>query len=163
QPLLHIFLALALAISASALGYAQPGKAASDGNCTHPDPASRPDCSGAIAFLAKFQDALKRHDRDAVASLVNYPLLVTAGGKTHIRSRAQFLANYQRVFTAPVRAAILKANADDVWGNSNGFMVGGGVIWFDAIIPRNEQPDVSAPDYWKKYPFKIITVNPPIR
>jgi hypothetical protein len=147
---------------APAFGYAQSDKAASDGNCTHPDPATRPECPGAIAFLAKFQDALKRRDREAAASLVRYPLLVTAGGKMHIRSRSQLLANYQRVFTAPVRAAILKANADDVWGNANGFMVGGGVIWFDAIIPRNEQPDVSAPDYWKKYPFKIITVNPPI-
>ena len=152
---------LACTICSPAFGYAQSDKAQSDGNCTHPDPATRPDCSGAIAFLAKFQDALKQHDREAVASLVRYPLLVTAGGKMHIRSRSQLLANYQRVFSAPVRAAILKASADDVWGNANGFMVGGGVIWFDAIIPRNERPDVSAPDYWKKYPFKIITVNPP--
>jgi hypothetical protein len=159
---LYVACVFACTICTPAFGYAQSDKAASEGNCTHPDPATRPDCSGAIAFLAKFQDALKQHDREAVASLVNYPLLVTAGGKTRIRSRAQLLANYQRVFTAPVRTAILKANADDVWGNSNGFMVGGGVIWFDAIIPRNEQPDVSAPDYWKKYPFKIITVNPPI-
>jgi hypothetical protein len=161
-PLLSLVCALTCTICAPAFAYAQSEKAASEGNCTHPDAATRPECSGAIAFLAKFQDALKRHDREAVASLVNYPLLVTAGGKIRIRSRAQLLASYQRVFTAPVRAAILKANADDVWGNSNGFMVGGGVIWFDAIIPRNEQPDLSAPDYWKKYPFKIITVNPPI-
>ncbi len=102
---------------------------------------------------------MKRHDREAVASLVSYPLRATPH---NIRSRAQLLADYDRVFTPKVRAAILKATADDVWGNANGFMVGGGVIWFDAIIPRNEQPDVSAPDYWKKYPFKIITVNPPI-
>jgi hypothetical protein len=161
-PLLYLVCVLACTIGAPAFGYAQSDKAASEGNCTHPDPAARPECSGAIAFLAKFQDALKRDDREAVASLVNYPLLVTAGGKMHIRSRNQLLANYQRVFTAQVRAAILKANADDVWGNSNGFMVGSGVIWFDVIIPRNEQADVSAPDYWKKYPFKIITVNPPI-
>ena len=51
------------------------------GNCTHPDPATRPDCPGAIAFLAKFQDALKRNDHPAVAALVHYPLLVTEGGK----------------------------------------------------------------------------------
>jgi hypothetical protein len=159
---LHLVCVVACTICAPAFGYAQSDKAASEGNCTHPDPATRPECSGAIAFLVKFQDALKRHDREAVASLVHYPLLVTAGGKMRIRSRAQLLANYQRVFTSQVRAAILKANADDVWGNAKGFMVGGGVIWFDVIIPRNEQPNVSAPDYWKKYPFKIITVNPPI-
>ena len=161
-PLLFLACVPACTICAPAFGYAQSDKAASEGNCTHPDPATRPECPGAIAFLAKVQDALKRHDREAVASRVRYPLLVTADGKMHIRSRAQFLADYDRVFTPKVRAAILKANADDVWGNANGFMVSGGVIWFDAIIPRNEQPDVSAPDYWKKYPFKIITVNPPI-
>jgi hypothetical protein len=160
-PLLYLVCVLACTICAPAFGYAQSDKAASEGNCTHPDPATRPECSGAIAFLAKFQDALKRHDREAVASLVNYPLLVTGGGKMRIRTRAQLLGSYQRVFISPVRTAILKANADDVWGNANGFMVGGGVIWFDAVIPRNEQPDVSAPDYWKKYPFKIITVNRP--
>ena len=159
--LLPLVCVLACSICAPAFGYAQSDKAASEGNCTLPDPATRPECPGAIAFLAKFQDALKRHDREAVASLVHYPLLVTAGGKMHIRSRAQLLADYDRVFAPKVRAAILKANADDVWGNANGVMVGG-VIWFDAIIPRSQQPDVSAPDYWKRYPFKIITVNPPI-
>jgi hypothetical protein len=159
QPI-HISLALALALCAPAFGYARSHKAQPEGNCTHPDPATRPDCPGAIAFLAKLQDTLKQNDREAVASLVNYPLLVSVGGRTRIRSRAQFLANFDRVFNPQVRAAILKANADDVWGNYRGFMVGGGVIWFDGIIPRNDHPDVSAPDYWTKYPFKIITVNP---
>ena len=37
--------------------------------------------------------------------------------------------------TPPVRAAILKATADDVWGNYRGFMIGDGVIWFDGIVP----------------------------
>ena len=156
---LYLVCVLACTICAPALGYAQSEKAASEGNCTHPDAATRPDCSGAIAFLAKFQDALKSNDHDAVASLVNYPLRTTPH---NIRSRAQLLANFDRIFTSAVRRAILKATADDVWGNYQGFMIGGGVIWFDGIIPRNEQPDLSAPDYWKKYPFKIITVNPPI-
>ncbi len=130
------------------------------GNCTHPDPATRPDCPGAIAFLAKFQDALKRHDRPAVAALVHYPLLATEGGRKQIRSRSGLLARFDSIFNAQVRAAILSATADDVWGNSHGFMIGRGVIWFDGIIPPNAHPDPDAPDYWKKYPFKVITVNP---
>jgi hypothetical protein len=161
KPLHSLFL-FSFALCSPARGHAQQSNAASTGNCTHPDPATRPGCPGAIAFLAKFQDALKRNDREAVASLVNYPLLATPDDKIHIRSRAQLLANFDRVFNPPVRATILKATADDVWGNVHGFMVGRGVIWFDGIIPRNAHPDPSAPDYWKKYPFKIITVNPPI-
>jgi hypothetical protein len=157
----HSLFLFSFALCSPALGHAQQSNA-STGNCTHPDPATRPDCPAAIAFLAKFQDVLKRNDRKAVASLVNYPLLATAGGKTHVRSRAQLLANFDRIFNPQVRAAILKATADDVWGNVHGFMIGRGVIWFDGIIPRNAHPDPSAPDYWKKYPFKIITVNPPI-
>jgi hypothetical protein len=156
---LHTLFLLSLALCSPALGYAQQGKAASPGNCTHPDPATRSDCPGAIAFLAKFQDALKRNDRKAVASLVNYPLLAAPDDKTHIRSRVQLLANFDRVFNPQVRSAILNATAGEVWGNSRGFMIGSGVIWFDGIIPRNEHPDISTPNYGTKYPFKIITVN----
>ena len=126
------------------------------GNCTHPDPATRPDCPAAIAFLAKFQDALKRNDRRAAAALVHYPLLVTAGGKKHIRSRAELLTAFNSVFNAQVRAAILSATADDVWGNSHGFMIGRGVIWFDGI-PGNQPAPAGGQ---AKYPFRLITVNP---
>jgi hypothetical protein len=127
------------------------------GNCTHPDPATRPDCPAAIAFLAKFQDALKRDDRAAVASLVHYPLLVTAGGRKQIHSHAELLAKFNSIFNASVRAAILSATADDVWGNSHGFMIGRGVIWFDGIVPRNQHV---APGGQTDYPFRLITVNP---
>jgi hypothetical protein len=125
------------------------------GNCTHPDPATRPDCPAAIAFLAKFQDALKRDDRPAVASLVHYPLLVPEGGRKQIRSRAELLAKFNSIFNPSVRAAILKAAPDDVWGNSHGFMIGRGVIWFDGIVPRNQRATGHA-----SYPFRLITVNP---
>lgn len=126
------------------------------GNCTHHDPSTRPDCPAAIAFFAKFQDALKSDNHQAVASLVNYPLLVTAGGKRRIRTQAELLASFDHIFTPAVRLAILKATADDVWGNANGFMVGHGVIWFDGIIPRGQNPT----NIQASYPFKLITVNP---
>lgn len=127
------------------------------GNCTHHDPSTRPDCPAAIAFLTKFQDALKRDDRPAVAALVHCPLLTTAGGKKYIRSREQLLAGFNHVFSASVRAAILSATADDVWGNANGFMIGRGVIWFDAIPPAKQTP---APGGQTKSSFRLITVNP---
>jgi hypothetical protein len=151
-------LLLALVIGSAPLTRAQ--QHAPQGNCTHPDPATRPDCPGAIAFLAKFQDALKSNNREAVASLVNYPLLVPDEAGKRIRSRVQLLASFDRIFTPPIRNAILKGTPDDVWGNYRGFMIGSGVIWFDSIVPSNAHPNPSAPDYWTKYPFKVITVNP---
>ena len=90
-----------------------------------------------------------------MASLVHYPLLVTEGGRKQIRSRAELLAKFNSIFNASVRAAILNATADDVWGNSHGFMVGRGVIWFDGIVPRNQGATAQA-----NYPFRLITVNP---
>jgi hypothetical protein len=149
---------LLLAFVIGSFPWAQAQQHAAQGNCTHPDPAIWPDCPDAIAFLAKFQDALKSNNHEAVALLVNYPLLVTgAAGRTHVRSRAQLLASFDGIFTAAVRSAILKATPDDVWGNYQGFMIGDGVIWFDGILPRNQAGRPFAPD--TKYPFKVITVN----
>jgi hypothetical protein len=148
----------ALTLAAAPLARAQ--EPASQGNCTHPGPDARPDCPDAIAFLAKFQDALKSNDHEAVALLVNYPLLITgAAGRTHVRSRAQLLATFDGIFTTTVRSAILKATADDVWGNYQGFMIGDGVIWFDGILPRNQAGRPADPDDAAKHPFKLITVN----
>jgi hypothetical protein len=153
---LLLSLLLALVIGGAPLTRAQ--QHAPQGNCTHPDPAIWPDCPDAIAFLAKFQYALKSNNREAVAMLVNYPLLVTGGaGKTHVRSRAQLLASFNGVFTAAVRNAILKATPDDVWGNYQGFMIGDGVIWFDGILPKDQASRPPDPD--AKYPFRVITVN----
>jgi hypothetical protein len=149
---------LALTIAAVPLARAQ--QQASQGNCTHPGPATRPDCPDAIAFLAKFQAALKTNDHEAVALLVNYPLLITGtAGRTHVRSRSQLLSSFDGIFTPTIRSAILKATPDDVWGNYQGFMIGDGVIWFDGILPRNQAGRPSAPDDAAKHPFKLITVN----
>ena len=133
-----------------------PPPSAPQGNCTHHDPATRPDCPAAIAFLAQLQSALKNNDNQTVASLVSYPLLVTTGTRRRIRSRAQLLGEFDHVFSATLRAAILNATADDVWGNSNGFMIARGAIWFDGVAPRGAH---SGPNDLAKYPMKIITVN----
>jgi hypothetical protein len=119
---------------------------AAAGNCTHKDPSSRPDCPAAIAFLARLQTAVRSNNHDAVAALVRYPLLTPKNGRVYrIRSRAQLLANFNRVFRPDIRKAILNAGPDDVWGNGQGFMIGQGVIWFDGIPPQGT--------------YKLITVN----
>jgi len=37
--------------------------------------------------------------------------------------------------------------------------VDGGPVWFDGIIPQGQHPDVEAPEFWTRYPFKIKTIN----
>ena len=54
---------------------------------------------------------------------------------------------------------MLGATEEDVWGKYSGFTINHGAIWFDGIIPHGEHPDPSAPDYWTKYPFKVIAIN----
>jgi hypothetical protein len=95
-----------------------------------------------------------------VASLVSYPVLTNLRHKrTRVRNRTQLLAHFSEVFDDGVRCSILNATEKDVWGNWRGFTVGSGAVWFDGIIPPNEHPDINAPDYWTKYPFKIKTIN----
>jgi hypothetical protein len=71
-------------------------------------------------------------------------LVLQSGKKTHIQKKQAFLANYNLIFTDPVRDAILHQTAQCLFGNSSGAMMGNGELWF------GEQ----APDQWK-----IITIN----
>jgi uncharacterized protein YecT (DUF1311 family) len=134
--------------------------ASNEGNCTKRDSSTRPDCPGALVFFQKLQAALKADDRETVANLVNYPLRTIQKGKpAKVNNRQAFLANFDGVFDESIRCAVLSANANEVWGNYSGFTVGNGAVWFDGIIPKGEVPDTKAPDYWTKYPFKVVTLN----
>ena len=120
----------------------------------------RPDCPRAHAFFHTVQAALTKNDRSALATMMEYPFLTRINNrKVHIATKTQFLRHFDQIFDNGVRCEILTARDDKVWGNSHGFTVGDGAIWFDALIPRGEKVDVGAPDYWSKYPFKIVTVN----
>jgi len=131
------------------------------GNCTVKDESSRPDCPRAIVFFQRFQAALKADDREAIASMVQYPLHVSIlNRKQLIHDRGELLAQFDAIFNAGVKCSILEAQPDEVWGNWKGLTIANGVIWFDGIIPASETPDTNAPDYWTKYPIKAIAVNP---
>jgi hypothetical protein len=133
---------------------------AQEGNCTKLDESSRPDCPAALDFFRHLQTALRNNDREAIASSIRYPLLTnTHHKKTYVADQKQLLAHFDEIFDSLVRCVILNASEKDVWGNWRGFTADGGAVWFDSIIPRGEKPDTTTPDYWKKYPMKIITVN----
>jgi hypothetical protein len=101
--------------------------------------------ASARAFLAQLQAAVQANNKEAVAGMVSYPVLVLSSGKrTRIQKKQAFVANYSLIFTDPVRNAILHQTAQCLFGNASGAMVGNGEVWF------REQ----APEQWG-----IITVN----
>jgi len=101
--------------------------------------------AGARNFLVHLQTAVKSNDRKRIAGMVNYPLLVLhSERRMHIRRKEALLADYNRIFTATVRDAILHQSAQCLFGNSSGAMIGEGEVWF------REQ---------KTNEWKIITIN----
>jgi hypothetical protein len=151
--LAHHSLCIAIAITCLACG----SVAQETGNCTAHDASSRPDCPGAIAFFDKLRAAVNAGDKSRLASMVSYPMRASQNGQPiQIRTRQQFLQKYPQLFDPAVICAIKSAKDSDVWGNYQGFMIGRGVIWWDAVIPasvKNPQPESG------KYPFKIISIN----
>jgi len=96
-------------------------------------------------FLARLKQAVAANDRSTVAAMVNYPLTVNSSGGRSMtyRDAAALRANYARVFTPEVRAAVAAAKADDLFTRDQGVMIGNGEVWMNEI----------------RGSMKIITVN----
>jgi hypothetical protein len=125
-------------------GQAGSGPQACGGNSTV-DTLGAKTAASARAFLTQLQAGVQSNNKEQIAELISYPLLVLRSGKrTHIRQKKEFLTNFGLIFTDPVRDAILRQTSQCLFGNSSGAMVGNGEVWF------REQ----APDQWK-----IITIN----
>jgi len=120
----------------------------------------RPDYPRALIFFHRVQDALRRNDRTEISELIDYPLLARLHGKKHlIKSRKELLDNFDQIFDAQVRCALMRSADKNVWGNSHGFTVGNGAIWFDDFSPPGTNEDPHAPDFWTKGTFLVMTVN----
>jgi hypothetical protein len=79
-----------------------------------------------------FCAAVEKGDRKAVAGHVSYPVMFSLEGK---RSRAmneqEFLADYDRIFTAKFVEKIRNSIPHNMFANSDGIMIGDGAVWFD--------------------------------
>jgi hypothetical protein len=86
-------------------------------------------------FLARLKQAVAADDRATVAAMINYPLTVhTSGGaSTTYHDAAALRANYARVFTPEVKAAVAAAKADDLFTRDQGVMIGNGEVWMNEI------------------------------
>jgi hypothetical protein len=126
------------------LAQAGGGTQACGGNSTV-DILGAKTAASARAFLAQLQTAIQANNKEQIADMVSYPVLVLRSGKrTRIRQKKELLTNFGLIFTDPVRDAILHQTALCLFGNSTGAMVGNGEVWFQ------EQ----ASNQWK-----IITIN----
>ena len=126
-PFLRVILVLLIALFAGASG---------------PAPANNPYAAAGISdpahvtqFLARMKQAITADDHAAIAAMVKYPLTVysSAGRPATYRNAAALSANYTRVFTPEVKAAIAAAKPDDLFARDQGVMIGNGEIWMKQI------------------------------
>jgi hypothetical protein len=76
-----------------------------------------------------------------VVRLVDLPLRVNfAEGARTYRDRGSIERDFDRIFTPPVRQAILDQRADRLFTNYQGAMIGDGEVWFDQTCPNASCP-----------------------
>jgi hypothetical protein len=87
--------------------------------------------SKAYEFLASLKSAVKAQDTRKVAGMVHYPLLVNMPkSRKKIKTTAQLIAEYDRLFTTSIRTAIEEQTPACLFANWQGVMIGNGEIWF---------------------------------
>ncbi|NBD26641.1 hypothetical protein [Paenibacillus glycinis] len=87
------------------------------------------------AFLNAFnavKAAIAKGDKAEVANYILYPLRVNEAIGKHamIQTRHEFVDQYDAIMTKAVKDAIANQNADHLFVNYQGVMVGNGEIWF---------------------------------
>jgi len=108
---------------------------------------------GYPAFLSRLQSAFKANNRRAVIGVISYPLRVNSGGSSQLyRDAASVQRDFDRIFTAKVRKAVMKQRADNLFVRDQGAMVGDGELWFSETCANVA---CSPPG-----PVRIIAVNP---
>lgn len=76
--------------------------------------------------------AVEKGDRRAVAGDLAYPVMFSLEGKrSQARNEQEFLADYDRIFTAAFVERIRNSTPHNMFANSQGIMIGDGVVWFD--------------------------------
>ena len=86
------------------------------------------------SFLDRLQTAVRDDDPAAVVKLISFPLRVNSGGQSQTYPDAKSVRrDFDRIFTAQVREAILEQRADRLFSRDLGVMVGNGEVWFDHV------------------------------
>ncbi|WP_266064392.1 hypothetical protein [Brucella intermedia] len=85
-------------------------------------------------FFEKLQKAIGASDKQAVASMVDYPFRARIGGKAvKINDAAHFLADYDKIVTAKVKQAVTRQTYATLFANWQGVSIGDGEVWFPVL------------------------------
>jgi hypothetical protein len=98
--------------------------------------------SAVLTFVGRLQKAVGAGDRAAVSGMIRYPLRVNHDPTHHVNvaTAAEFLQQYDAVFTATIRQAIGKQTAAKLTGGRDGVMIDGGRLWIGSVCDRSQPP-----------------------
>lgn len=102
-------------------------------------------------FMADIQQAVRTNNKTWIAQHVQYPFVARIGPKKtiNIKYQNQFIQNYDKIFSASYKKAVLNSCTCNLFANGNGVMLGSGEIW---IYQKPESTEQS-------YDFVIIAIN----
>jgi hypothetical protein len=105
------------------------------------------------SFLARLQRAARAGDRRAVIGLIGFPLRVNfAAGARVYRDARSVERDFDRIFTAKVKAAIARQRADSLFVRDQGAMIGNGELWFRETCTNADCSQTG--------PVRIVAINP---
>jgi hypothetical protein len=85
-------------------------------------------------FFDQFKQAVAKGDRNAVAAMIAYPVAIHNAGKTSkLRTKREFLALYDRIFTPKLVDVVAKQEYGALFVRDQGAMIGDGEIWFGGV------------------------------
>jgi len=95
-------------------------------------------------FITRLQKAVAAGDKQAVAGLVSYPLMVVIKGRdVELDGAAAFVQHYDQIMTEALKKSVLEQSLkpEDVFVNKQGVMVGdSGQIW---VLPDGDALRIS--------------------
>jgi hypothetical protein len=104
-------------------------------------------------FLPLLQAALRANDHRSVIKLVAFPLRVNfESGPQLYRDRRSLGRDFERIFTAKVRLAVISQSPDRLFVRDQGAMVGDGELWFRETCTNKACSPAG--------PVRIVAVNP---
>ena len=103
-------------------------------------------------FFKALQTAVDKHDKQAVAAMVNYPIVVISNGRRQsIKTEAAMVKNYDYIFDKHLSDFLVQTKLADLWSKSEGVATPGGELWFSGVTADPSRPE--------KYEVKIIAIN----
>ena len=86
------------------------------------------------AAITRFQHAVREHDAEAVAEMMDFPFDTRIAGKVRTVADAQeFIRDYDAIVTADMAQVIASQRYDDLHTETDGIMFGRGEAWLVGV------------------------------